>query len=147
MILLKSKILIHVTLLLTILLISCKSSQKIDCHNVQKLRFAYLPKGVTSPNAISDCHKLFGYSPSLRDTTITDEIKICDFVDRINSLSIADSLESEDYRILCLIFVKGKKNPIKICFGEGYLINYNKTQMQYSKELFDFLDKLLYCEN
>jgi len=143
---LRNKILLCFLFTLTLFSTSCNTSKNLNCDDVQALKFAFLPKGLNSAKAISDCEGILSYIPNVMDTIITDQKTICRFTKLVNDLAESENQVNEDYRIICLIFIKDSKNPKRICFGEGWLINFEGVIMKDDANLFNFLDTLLYNE-
>ncbi|HNV81396.1 MAG TPA: hypothetical protein PLO02_06260 [Tenuifilaceae bacterium] len=131
-----------------LLLPNCTPKNKVlNCNEVQSIKVAYLPKGINPNKAISNCEDIFQYKPVLKDTILTDKELICSFVNLVNKLKISDEPINSDFRIICLIVFNDNRQPVKICFGEGYLTVYNQTLMKDSDILFNMLDEVLYTRS
>lgn len=140
----KNRIFLFCFFTIALFSLSCKTTKKLNCDDVQGIKIAYLPKGINTAHAINDCDDILKYTPVVKDTTISDKETIRNFIKLINNLKVSKNHSNEDYRIMCLIIVKDMKNPILICFGEDWLINYNGIIMKDNKKIFKFLDNLLY---
>jgi hypothetical protein len=124
---------------------SCTSSkQTLDCKDVQEIKIAFLPKGINTNKAISNCEDIFQYRPVLKDTVINDKEFICNFVRNINKLEKSNEPINYDFRVACLIVLKSGKHPQKLCLGEGYTTVFNDILMKDNANLFKLLDETLY---
>lgn len=129
----------------TFFLSNCSAPNKVlNCNEVKAIKFAYLPKGINPNKAISNCEDIFKYRPLLKDTTITNKKFVCEFFKLVKELKPSNQLAHRDFRIICLIAFSDNKEPLKICFGEGYLTVYNQNLMKDNHSLFDLLDEVLY---
>jgi hypothetical protein len=146
MIHLRNKVLIFYSILIVTLALGCQTSSKLRSNDIQGLKFGYLPKGMNTAHAISECDNILLYTEVLIDTVITDTKTISRFIKLVNELEESNDSINADYRIICLIFLKENKSPKRICFGEGWLIDYEGVIMKDDANLFNFLDELLYNE-
>lgn len=124
--------------------IGCKTDHHyIDDRKVQKIKIAYLPKGINPDMAISNCNDVLRYSALLQDTTITNREFISEFISQINDLEESSDSTNFDFRINCLVFLKEGQYR-QICFGEDHLIVLDKVLMKDNRKLFLLIDDALY---
>ena len=146
MIHLPNKVFIFCFILIFIIVLGCQPSKELRSNDILGLKFAYIPKGMNTARAVQDCDGVFLFPENLKDTAITDTKTISSFIKLVNELEESNDIINEDYRIICLIFLKDSEIPKRICFGEGWLINYEGVIMKDDADLFNFLDALLYPE-
>jgi hypothetical protein len=114
-------------ILISFLSISCKNASiKIDKREVDRIKIAYMPKGITTDISIENCDEIFSYPKGfLKDTVITNESFIKKFVSCVNSLKKSEETDIYyDFRIICLIKFKDGSTQ-QICMGENQLIVYD----------------------
>ena len=143
---LRNKTIIFFCIPIILTILGCQSAKMLNSKDVQGLKFAYLPKGMNTARALEDCDDIFHFPENIQDAIIEDQKTIRSFINLVNTLEEYGGAVNEDYRLICLIFLKDSKIPKRICFGEGWLINYEGTIMQDNENIFNFLDGLLYSE-
>lgn len=128
---------------ISILMSSCVASKKMISYNdVDAIRFWYLPKHILTPASIIDCGDIVYDTLVNRDTVITDQSIIKRYVSIVNNLKPFKKIHNYDLRVTSLI--KTKKEKIAVCISFNSVVLKDGRQMKASKEIFDFLDDILY---
>lgn len=116
----------------------------LNCDDVDYIKIAYLPKGINTAMAISDCNDIFQYKEVLREKTFYQSPELCELVKSINNLEKSREEIDFDFRIKLLIFTKKTEKPLELCLGEGYLTTLNGRLMMDNPWLFKLLDEMLF---
>jgi len=130
--------------LLVLFIISCQDqNDKLEYHNIKKIKIAYLPKWINPDTDIDECKKVFSYE-TVKDTIISDKKTIRKLVDLINNLEVSNDTLNYDFRIYCIIQFKNDMPYMTLCFGANHTIVINNQLMKDDKKIFSFFDELLY---
>lgn len=134
-----------------VLLCNCASNTKnntdiVEKSNVERVTFKYMPYGEETMIAIETYEEILN-NDDLIDTTLTDADTIQKFMNMVNNLDVWDNAPSYlDLRVAAEIYYKDGCMR-HICFGEeGDILTKEGIRMKDSKELFEFLDRVLYSK-
>jgi hypothetical protein len=140
-----SKNTIFLLLVCACFVLSCTSKKHdLNCDDIQKIKIAYLSKGVKTNPSVNNWNDIFKYSATLKDTIISDKAFICNFTKCINELKPSRSSKNYDFRIVCLIIFDKHNNNQLLCLGEDYLTVFNDVLMEDNANLFKLLNEALY---
>lgn len=126
---------------------SCMSKRElIDYKDVAGIKFWYLPKDMRTLRSIQDCGDVVRLKEDNKDTIITDEATIKEYISAVNELKPARRHKDRyDLRVTSLIKFKTKEKKIGVCVSrwDGKAL-VDGVLMKENERMATVVDKMLY---